>query len=48
MFKIKPKEIKHFGVLVVELRITKTKINLAQDWDKLRAFVKIGINSRVL
>jgi len=48
MFKINLKEVKHLGVPVVELRITKTKINLAQDWDKFRAFVNIGINSRVL
>jgi len=48
MFKFNLKEVKHIGVLVVELRITKTKINLAQGWDKFRAFVNIGINSRVL
>ena len=48
MFKINLKEIKHTGVLIVELRITKTNINLAQNWDKFLAFVNTGINFRIL
>ena len=48
MFKINLKEVKQLGVLVVELRITKIKVNLVQDWDKFGTFVNTGIDSRIL
>jgi len=41
-------KIKHPGVIVVDLRITKTKINLTQDWDKFMVFVNTGMNLRIL
>jgi hypothetical protein len=47
MFKIfKLKEVKHTGALAVELRITKTEINLAQDRDKFWTAVNSG-NARI-